>query len=208
MPENKPNDKPKNKPKEVRGERALSPLDIAFINEVTRIDINRPTSYREALIRIKDVSKWKSRSVNNEASRIARKPKVIAAIAKIRAQREKDRRRTFKSTASAIEARLWVEAKDADKASDRINALKILYSMLPPPTEEEAADSLKSKEELIERIEEVFERAVGKPVDITAQAQSSQTLSEVLPAVGSDSDSKPSSFEDVEVLDVESKLVN
>tara|TARA_R110002020_G_scaffold37165_2_gene112247 strand:+ start:1981 stop:2619 length:639 start_codon:yes stop_codon:yes gene_type:complete len=159
--------------------RELTPKELAFIAQITRTDEGRPSSFREALMRVSDTSNQKNQTINNEASRIARRPIVRAEIERINASRERDRVRTAKSSAAAIESALWREVKDGERSADRISALRTLASMLPDTPEKEEDTSLLKKEEIISRIEGIFKEAVGEPIEIEAVV--SKAESEVVP---------------------------
>ena len=171
MPKDKA--KPRAKRKAQKSKPVLTMMRTNFVLEATRTDSDRPNSFREAFMRITDTSNMKSTTINNEASRMANRPDVRAEIERINREKERLRIRTRKSSATAIENALWVEASNPNgKSADKIRALQVLVSMLPPVTGESEDHSLLEKDEIIKRIESIFKESVGEPIDVsTAEAE-------------------------------------
>ena len=64
------------------------------------------------------------RTVRNEASNLYRHPGVTAYIERARERVEADRARRAVGEREAVRTRLWSEAEEADRSSDRLTALK------------------------------------------------------------------------------------
>lgn len=167
----------------------LTPKERALVNEITRTDAGRPRTKTEAYRRAYD-PQGSNQTVTNEASRILKRPKIVAAIEKIEAQIEMDRRRASRGNAQAIQTALWNLAETAERESDRINALGKLITLLPKHPEDEG-DSVSSKADAIEKLNRILEQHLPEAVDVG-------------PVVG---DAVPT-FEDDEPLQVEAVVVD
>ena len=66
------------------------------------------------------------RTVRNEASNLYRHPGVTAYIERARERVEADRARRAVGEREAVRTRLWSEAEEADRSSDRLTALRLL----------------------------------------------------------------------------------
>lgn len=67
-----------------------------------------------------------ARTARNEASNLYRHPGVTAYMERARERVESDRARRAVGERESVRVRLWGEADDADRSSDRIAALRLL----------------------------------------------------------------------------------
>lgn len=178
----------------------LTLLEEAYINELTRIDDERPITLTEAFLRVNPKAReWSKKAINNEASAIYRRPIVQRAIKAKQAMIEAERRRTSRSSRAMIEAALWKEAKGADRASDRINALKAIAAMLPEDDgDTSAADDAATREDLVAELESILSNSLGAAIDITPELPSGSEDDQVI-----ESSDESSS----DVLEVEAEVV-
>jgi hypothetical protein len=138
--------------------RALTISEKLFVEEMTRLDDDRPRTATEAYRRAYN-PKGVPTTVYNDASVVFNRPVVKAAIAVIEAKVESDRRRAARGTLQHIQAKLWDIANDpVARDSDKIAALKGLTSMQPKDASESSPnkDSAASKEELMSRLNAVL----------------------------------------------------
>lgn len=154
----------------------LTRLEEAYVNELTRIDDDRPMTLTEAFLRVNvNARKWARQAQNNEASVMYRRPIVQRAIQARQAMIDAERRRTSRSSRAMIETALWKEAKGADRASDRINALKAIAAMLPPDQDDSsAADEAASRQELVAELEALLSASLGQAIDVTPEITSGE----------------------------------
>jgi len=137
--------------------------------EVTRTDKDRPRSALEAYERAYD-NNGSRRTKTNDVSKILAKSHIKDAIEEAEAKIEADRRRASRGTAQAIQTALWNEVHSPEaRSSDRISALKALVTLLPKGALEEKPldDSVSSKHELVERLQELLEGNLDDVIDIT-----------------------------------------
>jgi hypothetical protein len=149
--------------------RGLTINERLFVVEITREDSDRPTSATDAYRRVYTAG-GKPNTVHNQAAAIMRRPNVVAAIEAAHARSDAERSRRLKTTRTYIENGLMKEIATADKASDRINALKALHAMLPDENKEvEEADTPIGKESILTRIRDLMSSSGGDPLDITPE---------------------------------------
>jgi len=182
----------------------LTRLEEAYVNELTRIDDDRPMTLTEAFLRVNvNARKWARQAQNNEASVMYRRPIVQRAIQARQAMIDAERRRTSRSSRAMIETALWKEAKGADRASDRINALKAIAAMLPPDQDDSsAADEAASRQELVAELEALLSASLGQAIDVTPEITSGEE-DQVEPEESDDSTGDEDSSD---VLDVDATI--
>jgi hypothetical protein len=149
--------------------RALTISEKLFVEEMTRLDDDRPRTATEAYRRAYN-PKGVPTTVYNDASIVFNRPVVKAAIAVIEARVESDRRRAARGTLQHIQAKLWGIAEDPLATHrDQIAALKGLRDMMPKDAIESSPnkDSAASKEELVSRLRTVLSD-VPDPIEVIA----------------------------------------
>ena len=162
----------------VRDPYTLTPLEHAFVVEVTREDSDRPKSLVAAFRRVA-TAKGQPRTVRNEASRMARRPIVKEAIRAVHETQDAERMRKRRSARATIENALWDEYRAAELPRDRLAALKTLAGMAPPedikidPNKD--PDTALGKETILKRIEAIMSTVGGDPLDITPINSSTDT---------------------------------
>lgn len=153
-----------------RSKDELTIKQLAFVEEITRTDKDRPASQTEAYIRAYNPTSESRKSLQNLASRAFRNPKIQAAIKRKQAKLELERQKNRRTSLALVENMLFVEAKEAKDSRDRINALKALAGILKPAKgerEEQDDFSTLTKDELETEVRELLESVVGTPVDVT-----------------------------------------
>jgi hypothetical protein len=106
----------------------------------------------------------KPSTVRTEASRMWRKPHVVAAVERWRKQSENDEKRRRVGETQRIRAKLWDEVECGEKATDRIAALRLLAqasAMLVDRVETTTVEE--SPAELIASLEATLESALKLP---------------------------------------------
>jgi len=170
---NKMSDSPKKKRKLVKHgpERTeLTDIEQKFISEILRDDANRPTTLSAAMRNAcPEKRKWTSKALTNDASRVYNRDIVKDAIERKRAAIERERRRSTRVTKAFIENRLVEEATNADRPADRIAALRALASMQPEELPEDPTKDAASKEDLVNRLEDILQEKLGSAIDVTPE---------------------------------------
>ena len=110
------------------------------------------------------------RTTQNEASRLWRNPLVQAAAEAARREVDAQRRRRLAAERDRIRDRLWIEADSADRASDRIAALRLLgtqagVDMFAQRIEVSPTESRATGAEVLADVEAMLERALGAEVE-------------------------------------------
>jgi hypothetical protein len=148
--------------------RELTDKEKRFVDEVTRIDEDRPRTSTEAYRRAYEPT-GNSTTVYGDASRVFNRPRVQAAIATIESRIEADRRRASRGTLQHMQQKLWSIADDPLASHrDQISAIKGLRDMLPKDLVDDSpnSDSAASKEELVKRLRVVL-ADVPDAIDVT-----------------------------------------
>jgi hypothetical protein len=148
--------------------RKLTDSERCFVEEVTRLDDDRPKTSTEAYRRAYN-PKGNTTTVYNDASRVYNRPHIQEAIATIEAKIEADRRRSSRGTLQMMQQKLWGIAEDPLASHrDQISAIKGLRDMMPKDITEDSvnADSAASKEELVKRLRIVL-ADVPDAIDVT-----------------------------------------
>lgn len=105
-----------------------------------------------------------------EASRLWRNPQVQRAAEAARREVDAQRRRRLAAERDRIRDRLWAEADSADRASDRIAALRLLgtqagVDMFAQRLEVSATETRSTGAEVLADVEAMLERALGAEVE-------------------------------------------
>jgi hypothetical protein len=141
-----------------KADRKCTISEKMFVDEMTRLDENRPRSANEAYRTAYD-PKGNARTVQKDANTVFNRPHVQKAIAVIESKIEADRRRASRGTLQRVQTKLW-DIVDGEHTSDRdvIAALKGIRDMMPKDIVEDSPniDSAASKEELVQRLQAVL----------------------------------------------------
>jgi len=161
-----------------------------FLFELTRTDPLRPKTNVDAYCNIYRPNSSRRTQVN-ECSKILSKPHMVKALAEIEAKIEQDRRRASRGNAQAVQVALWKEAREANRSSDRISALKAISAILPKSAFETSVldGSAVGKAALVARLDELLS-SVDETIDVSPQIQEEQTTAAEL-----------------EILEIESELM-
>jgi len=153
-----------------KADRTLTLSEKNFLFELTRTDSLRPKSNVEAYCRIYKTNQSRKTDIH-ECSRALGRPHMVKALADIESKIEQDRRRASRGNMQAIQTALWEEARDADKAADRISALRTLASLLPKNAiDESTLSSASSKSALIDRLNTILS-SVDDTIDVSPEIQ-------------------------------------
>lgn len=103
------------------------------------------------------------RTRTNEASRLFRTPTCVAHADAIRRRLEGETRRRAVGEREAIRSRLWAEADDADRSSDRLTALRMLGQTVDLFVEKVQVENVEqaSDAELVAELEVMLREAMG-----------------------------------------------
>ena len=120
-----------------------------------------------AYCEVYDVEGMAQRTAKNEASKLWNKPVVQELAKEIRARVSAQRALRLNGDADAIRRKLWDEAENADRSSDRIAALKLLgqqrgVNLFAERLEIAEPDSVSDAEVLME-IEQILKSATEAP---------------------------------------------
>ena len=110
----------------------------------------------------------KPSTVRTEASRMWRKPHIVAAVERWRKQNESEEKRRRLGETQRIRAKLWNEVECGEKAADRIAALRLLAqasAMLVDRVETTAIEE--SPAELVASLEATLEAALKLPEELS-----------------------------------------
>lgn len=152
-------------------ERKLTLNEKEFVQEMTRIDEDRPRSAVEAYQRTYKNNNSKQ-TCYSEASQILKRPHIQDAIAVIETRIEADRRRASRGSLVSIQMKLWrIVERKTTSTYEEIAALKTLASLLPKGATESSPneDSAASKAELVERLKQVLSD-VPDAIDVTPES--------------------------------------
>ena len=158
-------------PDEEKPLRKLTVNAQEFVQEMTRVDQDRPRTATDAYQRVYKNNNSRQ-TCNNEASLILKRPHIQAAITEIEDRIELDRRRASRGTAQAIQIKLWnIVERDTTTTYEEIAALKTLASLLPKNAIESSPndDSAASKQQLVERLKQVLSD-VPDAIDVTPES--------------------------------------
>jgi hypothetical protein len=151
--------------------RKLTVNEKEFVQEMTRIDDDRPRSAVEAYTRVYKNNNSRQTSYS-EASQILKRSHIQDAIAVIETKIEADRRRASRGNLVSIQMKLWnIVDRKTTSTYEEIAALKTLASLLPKGALESSPneDSAASKAELVERLKQVLSD-VPDAIDITPES--------------------------------------
>ena len=141
-----------------KADRKLTISERLFVEEMTRLDDDRPRSANEAY-RTAYKPQGNPRTVQKDANTVFNRPHVQKAIALIESKIEADRRRHSRGALTRMTNKLWDIADDPNASHrDQISAIKGLRDMLPKDIIEDSPnlDSAASKEELVSRLQAVL----------------------------------------------------
>ena len=106
------------------------------------------------------------RTRTNEASRLFRTPACVAHADAIRRRLEGEARRRAVGAREAIRARLWAEAAHADRAGDRLTALRMLGQTVDLFVEKVQVENVDqaTDAELVAELEMMLRDALGTSI--------------------------------------------
>ena len=146
-------------------EDGLTIHERRFVYEITRTDEGKPSTITEGYIRAYKPDGKRS-TIQNEASRVKRRPRVRKAIEAILRRQELERSRTRQASLGKIHANLWTIANSTQTTPrDKIAALRELRAITDPRGDGdlESQISALSKDELVRELQARFETILGSP---------------------------------------------
>jgi hypothetical protein len=157
--------------KHPKRERGLTPLERAYVIELTREDADRPKSMADAFFKAGGCPNGTKATIRTDATMIANRPIVREAIRVAHERNDNERMRRRRTARATIENALWEEHRIAVRPADRLAALKTLAQMAPAEDkhvapEKDAATAI-GKQAILSRIEGIMTEAGGDPLDVT-----------------------------------------